>query len=347
MEYTLAQIADYAGAKVCGDPTIRITGIGSLDDASAGQITFLANPKYAAKVETTGASAIILPPGAATYGRNVIVTGNPYLVFAKVLTLFHGKQVEAKGIMDGAFVAEGVRCGSDVTVYPGAYIAPGVSIGDRVTIYPGAVIYEGVTIGDDVTIHSHVSIREYCRIGNRVTIHNGTVIGADGFGYVPDGKQHFKIPQIGIVVIGDDVEIGANTAVDRASLHVTRISNGVKIDNLVQVAHNCEIGENTVIAGQTGIAGSSRIGKNVTAGGQVAIADHINICDNVMFGARTGIMTHIERPGVYSGLPAMNHREWLRVAAVMTKLPELKRHVNDLEKRIAELEQQLAADDRH
>lgn len=341
MEITLRELAEHLGGKVIGDPELKVSGLGSLDDAVAGQVTFLANPKYAEKVARTAASAVILPPGADGFGRNVIETTNPYLAFAKVLTLFCVPPFRSKGVMEGACVSPQAVLGDEVTVYPGVYIADGVTIGNRVVIYPGAVIYEGVTIGDDVTIHSNVSIRERCRIGNRVILHNGAVIGSDGFGYAPDGRSHFKIPQVGIVVLEDDVEIGANTTVDRAALNVTLIRRGTKIDNLVQVAHNCTIGENTAIAAQTGIAGSTKIGNNVTIGGQVGIVGHLQIGDNAMFGAKTGVMSNVDRPGAFSGYPAIPHKEWLRTSAVYAKLPEMRRTVTALEKRVAELERLL------
>src|SRR6185369_11566710 len=211
MQLALGQIAELVGGRVIGDPDLKVGGIGSLEDAVEGQITFLANPKYSGKVATTRASAIILPPGANGFGKNVVETRNPYLAFAKLLAHFCNKLAPAKGVMEGAVVCKDVRLGADVSVYPGAYIGEGAVIGDRTVIHPNVVIYNDVTIGDDAVLHSNVSIREKCRVGNRVIIHNGAVIGSDGFGYVPDGKKHFKIPQIGIVVIEDDVEIGANT----------------------------------------------------------------------------------------------------------------------------------------
>lgn len=338
MQISLRELAEYLGGVVAGDPEATVSGLGSLDDALPGQITFLANPKYAHKVETTAATAVMLPPGAESYGKNAIVLSNPYLGFAKVLTLFTTVKKAAKGVMPGAFIGENVQLGADVTIYPGAYVADRVKIGDRVVIYPSAVIYEDVTIGDDVVIHGNVSIRERCRVGNRVIIHNGAVIGSDGFGYAPDGKSYFKIPQIGIVVIEDEVEIGANTTIDRAALDVTRIGRGVKLDNLVQIAHNCIVGQDTVFASQSGIAGSSQVGKNVTVGGQVAISGHLKVGDNIMLAGRCGVTGNLDNPGVYSGLPPLPHKEWLKASIVFGKLPEMRRTVSALEKRIAELE---------
>lgn len=338
MEISLRELAEHIGGKVIGDPDAKVNGLGSLDDAVDGQITFLANPKYAEKVSRTAATAVILPLGADSFGKNVVEVSNPYLAFAKVLTLFCVPPCKPKGVMDGAFVSPGAALGSDITVYPGAYVASGVKTGNRVVIHPGAVIYEGVTIGDDVTIHSNVSIRERCRIGNRVILHNGAVIGSDGFGYAPDGKSYFKIPQIGIVVIEDDVEIGANTTIDRAALDVTLICRGTKIDNLVQIAHNCTIGEDTAIAAQAGVAGSTIIGRNVTVGGQVGIVGHLRVCDKAMFAAKGGVMSNIDHPGAFSGTPAIPHKDWLKASAVYAKLPEMRKTILAMEKRIAELE---------
>lgn len=341
MQISLRELAEYLGGVVAGDPEATVSGLGSLDDALPGQITFLANPKYAHKVETTAATAVMLPPGAESYGKNAIVLSNPYLAFAKVLTLFTTVKKASKGVMPGAFIGENVQLGADITIYPGAYVADRVKIGDRVVIYPSAVIYEDVTIGDDVVIHGNVSIRERCRVGSRVIIHNGAVIGSDGFGYAPDGKSYFKIPQIGIVIIEDDVEIGANTTIDRAALDVTRIGRGVKLDNLVQIAHNCTIGQDTVFASQSGIAGSSQVGKNVTVGGQVAISGHLKVGDNIMLAGRCGVTGNLDNPGVYSGMPPLPHKEWLKASIVYGKLPEMRRTVSALEKRIAELEKLL------
>ncbi|WP_298432798.1 UDP-3-O-(3-hydroxymyristoyl)glucosamine N-acyltransferase [Geobacter sp.] len=340
---TLKELAEYLGGTVAGDVGKTVTGVASLDDAGSEQITFLANPKYAAKVATTRAGAVVLPPGAERHGRNAIVVANPYLAFAKLLTLFHVASRPSRGILDGARVGQGVKVGENVTVYPGATLGDGVTLGDRVTIHPGAVVYEGVTIGDDVTIHANAVVYQGCRIGNRVTIHGGTVIGSDGFGYAPDGDGYYKIPQLGIVVIEEDVEIGANTVIDRAALTATVIGRGTKIDNLVQVAHNCVIGQNCTIVSQVGISGSTRLGNHVTLAGQVGVAGHLTIGDNVMVGAKSGIPGNVPSGSLVSGIPAFGHREWLRSMAVVPKLPDLKKTVAALEKRVMELEEKLAA----
>ena len=338
---TLQELAVYLGGQVIGDPSVSIKGLGTLDNAIAGQITFLANPRYASKVETTAASAIVLTAAAQTYGRNAIVVDNPYLAFAKLLTLFTSGARIAKGVMGGAFVGNCVAIGAEPSIYPGASIADGVRIGDRVTLHPNVTLYEGVVIGDDVTLHAGVSIREGCRIGNRVTIHNGTVIGSDGFGYAPNGKSWFKIPQIGIVVIEDDVEIGANSTIDRAALEMTRIGRGTKIDNLVQVAHNCQVGEDCIIVAQAGIAGSVTLGRHVTLGGQVAIVDHAVIGDNAMISGQSGVFGNVAAGAVVSGTPAMPHQARLKCAAVYPHLPEMRKTLAKLTNRMIKVEEHV------
>ena len=339
MTKTLAELAQSLGGRVIGDPEATVRGLGTLDDAGEGQITFLANPRYAGKVATCRATAVVLPPGAEGYGRNVIEVANPYLAFAKLLNIFHVEPRKALGVMAGAHIGADVRLGAEVTIHPGVTVMDGVTLGDRVTIYPGVVLYAGVVVGDDVILHANVTVRERCRIGNRVTIHGGTVIGSDGFGYAPDGREWYKIPQIGIVVIEDDVEIGANAAIDRAALEVTRIGRGTKIDNLVQIAHNCVIGENCMIISQVGISGSTKIGDRVTLAGQVGVAGHLSIGDNTMVGAKSGIPGNLPANSMVSGLPAFEHRDWLKAMAVVPRLPELRKTISSLEKRIAQLEE--------
>jgi len=287
----------------------------------------------------------VLPPGAENHGRNVIETPNPYLAFAKLLTLFHFRQSDPLGVMDGASIGNNVSMGSDVTVYAGATVMDGVKLGDRVLIFPGTVIYPGANIGDDVTIHANVTIRERCSIGNRVIIHCGTVIGSDGFGYAPDNEKWYKIPQVGIVIVEDDVEIGANCAIDRAALEVTRIGRGSKIDNLVQIAHNCQIGENCMIVSQVGISGSTRIGNNVTLAGQVGVVGHLTIGDKSIVGAKSGVAGSLPPGSQVSGVPAFDHRDWLKCSAITPRLPQLKKSVASLEKRIAELERLIKVND--
>ena len=335
---SLKELADYLGGTIRGDGTCMVNGLAPLEAAGPDKVTFLANPKYAAKVAETGAGAVLMAPGAESYGRNVIEVANPYLAFAKLLTLFYVQPHAPRGVMPESSFGTNVVFGNDVSVYPGAIIGDNVSIGDRCVLYPGAVVYSGVTIGNDTVIHANAVIRERCRIGNNCVIQPGAVIGSDGFGYAPDGQGYYPIPQIGIVVLEDDVEIGANTCIDRAALEVTLIRRGTKLDNLVQIAHNCQIGQDCMIVSQVGVSGSTKIGNHVTLAGQVGVAGHLTIGDNVLVGAQSGVPNTLAANAGYSGTPAMPHKEWLKAMAVVPRLPELRKTVSALEKRIAELE---------
>lgn len=338
---TIQELADYLGGSVRGDATCRVNGLAPLEAAGPDKVTFLANPKYASKVAETGAGAVLMVPGSESYGRTVIEVANPYLAFAKLLTLFYVQPRAPRGVLPEACVGTSVTLGDNVSIYPGAIVGDNVILGDRCVIFPGAVLYDGVTVGNDTVIHANAVIRERCRIGSNCVIQPGAVIGSDGFGYAPDGQGYYPIPQIGIVVLEDNVEIGANTCIDRAALDVTLIRRGTKLDNLVQVAHNCQIGEDCMIVSQVGISGSTRIGNHVTLAGQVGVAGHLTIGDNVMIGAQSGIPGSIPANSGYSGSPAQPHKQWLKSMAVVAMLPELKKTVSSLEKRIAELEAQL------
>lgn len=338
---TLQELAEHLGGTVRGDATVKINGLAPLETATADKITFLANPKYAAKVAETKAGAVLMAAGGEAYGRNVIELANPYLGFAKLLTLFYTQPHPELGVMPEAVIGTNVDLGEGISIYPGAIIGNNVKIGDRVVIYPGAVIYDGVTIGDDSVIHANAVVRERCRLGKRCKLQPGAVVGSDGFGYAPDGASYYPIPQIGIVVLEDDVEIGANATVDRAALEVTLIKRGTKLDNLVQVAHNCQIGEDCMIVSQVGIAGSSKIGNHCTLAGQVGVAGHISIGDNIVVGGQSGVMSSLESNGYYSGSPTMPHKDWLRAMGTLPKLPDMRKKISELEKKLAALEARL------
>jgi len=338
---TVTELAAYLGGVVQGDGSTVICGLGALETAGPDALTFLANPKYAGKVAETSAGAVLMAPGGERYGRTAIEVANPYLCFAKLLTLFYTSPHEPLGVLSGAHVSETATVGEGTSIYPGACVGKNVVIGNRTVIYPGAVLYENVVVGDDCTIHANAVIRERCRIGDRCILQPGAVIGSDGFGYAPDGSGYFRIPQIGIVILENDVEIGANTCIDRAAIDVTRISRGTKLDNLVQIAHNCQIGEDCMIVSQVGISGSTKIGKHVTLAGQVGVAGHLTIGDNVMVGAQSGVPSSLPANAAYSGTPTMPHKEWLKSAMVVPRLPEIKKTVSAHEKHIAELESKL------
>jgi UDP-3-O-[3-hydroxymyristoyl] glucosamine N-acyltransferase len=338
---TVREIADYLGGTVQGDGATVISGLGTLESAGSDALTFLANPRYASKVAETAAAAVLMAPGGERYGRTAIEVADPYLGFAKLLTLFYTAPHEPLGILPGAKVESSATIGEGATVYAGCCIGKNVVVGSRTVLYPGAVLYDDVIIGEDCIIHANAVIRERCRLGNRCIIQPGAVIGSDGFGYAPDGGGYYRIPQIGIVVLDDDVEIGANSCVDRAAVEATRIGRGTKLDNLVQIAHNCGIGEDCMIVAQVGIAGSTRIGNHVTLAGQVGIAGHITVGDNVLVGGQSGVAASLQGNAAYSGSPAIPHKDWLKYSMTLPRLPELRRTVSSLEKRVAELESML------
>lgn len=338
---TLNELAGLIGGKVVGDGSVLINRMAPIDSAGPGDITFVANPKYLAKLKETTASAVIIKPGIDCPGVNLLVCDNPYLAFAKVLTALHAQRPAPQGVMDGAWVAPEAELGEDITIHPGCVVGKNVRIGRGSILYPGVVLYDGVQVGEDCLVHAGVLVREGCRIGNRVVVQPGAVIGSDGFGFAPDGKSYYKIPQVGIVVLEDDVEIGANVCIDRAAMGVTLIKRGTKIDNLVQIAHNVTVGEDTILVAQVGIAGSSKIGNHCTLGGQVGVSGHIKIGDDTMVAAQSGIISDLPSGQVFSGTPTMPHRDWLKASAAVKNLPSMRKTVISLEKRIEELEKLL------
>ena len=338
---TVKELADNLGGVVRGDGETLISCLAPLETAGPEAVTFLANPRYAAKVAETSAGAVLMAPGGESYGRTVIEISNPYLGFAKLLTMFYTAPHEAVGVLPAANVSETATIGEGVSIYPGACVGRNVVIGDRTVIHSGAVLYDDAVVGDDCTIHANAVVRERCRIGKRCVIQPGAVIGSDGFGYAPDGSGYYRIPQIGIVILDDDVEIGANSCIDRAAIEVTRIRRGTKLDNLVQIAHNCQIGEDCMIVSQVGVSGSTKIGNHVTLAGQVGVAGHLTIGDNVLVGAQSGVPSSLPANAAYSGTPTMPHKDWLKSAMVVPRLPEMKKTISALEKRVAELEAKL------
>jgi len=341
MKRTLRELAEYVNGTVVGDENLLISAVAGIEDAEQGQISFIANPKYREKLQDTKASAIIVSSGLDTNGLPSIHVDNPYLAFAQVLALFAQKKHPPIGVHETCVIGEDSSIGDQCAI--GAYVTVGkhVKIGDRNVIYPGVVIGDGVVIGSNSVIYSHVSILQDVSIGSRVIIHSGTVIGSDGFGLAPDGEKYYKIPQVGSVIIEDDVEIGANVTIDRATLGETRIHRGVKIDNLVQIAHNVVIGENSVIVAQVGISGSTKVGKRVTLAGQVGLVGHIQIGDSVMIGAQSGVTKSVPDKTLLSGSPAVEHRLWKKSQVALLRLPEALKSIRALEKRIQYLEKRL------
>nr|WP_279614872.1 UDP-3-O-(3-hydroxymyristoyl)glucosamine N-acyltransferase [Dissulfuribacter thermophilus] len=340
-ELTLKEISELVDGRLAGPEDLKIRAIAPLDQAGPGEISFAVGTRLKDKVLETRASALILPQNWSMESPvPSVFVKDPYLAFAKVLNFFISKPFLAKGVMEGARIGQDASIEKEVTIYPGAYIGDRVKIGKRVTIYPGVFIGDDCEIGDDSTIYANVTLYSKTVIGRRCIIHAGAVIGSDGFGFAQDGLSFVKIPQVGRVVIEDDCEIGANTTIDRATFGETRISKGTKIDNLVQIAHNCNIGENTIIVSQVGIAGSTSIGKNCMLGGQVGVVGHIKIGDRVKIGAQSGVAQSIPDDSIVSGSPAVPHRVWLKVSSLVKRLPELFKEVSSLKKAVRELKKE-------
>jgi UDP-3-O-[3-hydroxymyristoyl] glucosamine N-acyltransferase len=335
----LRELAGQLGCDLRGDGAVEVVRVAGIDESGPGDLTFLANPRYAKHLATTRASAVIVSPETVT-ALPSLLSANPYLAFARAVALLHPDAPPAPGVHPLAVVDPSAVLGEGVHVGPLAVVGPRVRLGDRSVLHAHAVLYPDVVVGRDCLLHSGVQVREGCRLGDRVVVQNGAVIGADGFGFARDdqGRYH-KIPQRGIVVVEDDVEIGALCAIDRAALDETRVGRGTKIDNLVQVGHSVTIGRDTVVAGQVGIAGSTRIGDRVTLAGQVGVVGHINIGDDVVVTAQTGVPGDVERGRVISGSPAFDNRDWLKATAVFARLPELQKRLRALERRLAELEE--------
>ena len=342
MEKTLSEIADYVQGTISGgDPLTMISGLSGIDEAETGDITFVANPKYRDRLASTRATAILVAPGTQCPGKNLLYVKDPYTSFGRLLQWFYPEEQNAVGVSPDAFIAAGAIVSPDAVIYPGVYIGPQAKIAKHAVLYPGVFIGPAVEIGEGSVLYPHVTIYRRCIIGKRVILHAGVVVGADGFGFSLPGQENAKIPQIGIVQIDDDVEIGSNTTIDRGTLGKTWIQKGVKIDNLVQIAHNVVIGERSIIVSQVGISGSTKIGGSVIIGGQAGLVGHIEIGDGTMIAARSGIHEDVPSGQIVSGAPHMPHREWLRMVAVMTKLPEMRRTVTALHKRIEMLENML------
>lgn len=336
---TLGEIADLIQGQLHGPPDMTIKGIDALESARDGYISFAVNASYVEKVKKSEASAFIFPlnwPGPFT--KPVILVKDPNLSYAIIANAFSQKEWHALGISSAAFIGKDVCIHPDVSIYPHVYIGERVAIGKRVTLYPGVYVGDDVSIGDESTLYPNVVVYHSCKIGKDVIIHSGTVIGSDGFGYAQKGGMHLKIPQNGIVVIEDEVEIGSNVSIDRATFGETRIGIGTKIDNLVQIAHNVNIGPYSILVSQVGISGSCLLGKGVILGGQVGLAGHIKLGDGVMVGAKSGIAKDVPPGEVVSGIPAMPHKKWLRVVNVQQHLPYILKEVRELRKRLEKLE---------
>ena len=342
----LSELARLTGARVEEKFShVEVTGAAGLDEAEAGHVTFLANPRYTPRVQTTRASAVFLAEGAEA-GREdiaVLVARDPYLAYTRALRLFHPEPEFEAFVHPSAVIDPTARLGAGVHVGACTVVGRGVVVGDRVRLFPNVTVYDGVTIGDDTVVHSGVALREGTRVGARVRIHNNVVLGSDGFGYAKDEEGRWlKIPQTGRVVVEDDVEIGAGTTVDSASVGETRIARGAKLDNLVQVGHSCTVGEDSLLCAQVGLAGSSHVGRGVILAGQVGVAGHLHIGDGAVLTAKSATSHDVPPGRVISGIPAFDNREWLRSTAAFRRLGDMQRTLRALEARLAALEKNSA-----
>jgi UDP-3-O-[3-hydroxymyristoyl] glucosamine N-acyltransferase len=341
MNLTLEELASFLASvgmtcEVDGDKTVCISSVATLDEARDGQLSFLSNPKYHKDLQTTQASAVLVKPDVqANGGMNLLRTADPYAAVTAAIIKLHGyRRHPAWGRSPQAHISPTAVVGENPNIAPGAYIDDEVRIGKNPTIYPGVYIARGCRIGDDVSLFPNVVIYDGCVLGDRVTIHAGSVIGEDGLGYAPVGEKWVKIPQIGNAVLGDDVEIGAGCAIDRATLGSTLIGNGTKFSNLVTIGHGTKIGEHCMFVAQVGVAGSVHVGRHVTMAGQVGVVGHIVIGDNATIGAKAGVINNIEAGATVLGQPAIPIQECKRQVAIMQKLPELKNEIRRLRREL-------------
>ncbi len=332
---TLKEVAELVGGRLEGPADMKISGIAPLDTAVSDELSFAVGRRYLEAARLSRAGALLVPEELAQeLQRPMVVTDNPYAAFALVANRFLDEGTDWFGVAPGALVGEGTVIPERCAIHPGASIGKGVKLGNEVVIHTGAVVGDGVELGDGCLLYPNVTIYPRCRLGKRVVVHAGAVIGSDGFGYAQHQGRHIKIPQTGTVVIEDDVEIGANTVIDRATLGETRIGRGTKIDNLVQVAHNVVIGPHSILVAQVGIAGSAEIGSGVMIGGQAGIVGHIAIGDGARIGAQAGVAQGVEPGAVVSGSPAMDHRQFLRISMALKRLPRLIKEFQELKKRL-------------
>jgi UDP-3-O-[3-hydroxymyristoyl] glucosamine N-acyltransferase len=330
----LSEIAARLECALKGDGDLEIIGVAGIEEATPGHLTFVSNPKYAAKARTTNAGAVIVSADFPEIQIATLRSANPYLSFARAVELFYEAPRPSRGIDATARIARTARIGEGASISPYVVIEDDVHIGSNCTLHPFVHVSRGARIGNNFKAYAHVSVREFCIIGNNVILQDGAKIGTDGFGYArQDDGSYYKIVQSGVVVLEDDVEVGANATIDRGTIGETRIRRGAKIDNLVQVGHASDVGENTLLCAQVGLAGSSKIGHSVILTGQVGVAGHLEIGDRVVATAQTGIPNSIEADKVVSGYPAIENKLWLKSSAVFKRLPELLKRLEALEKK--------------
>lgn len=340
MEFLAQQIADFLGGTIEGNPQASVDTFAKIEEGHKGAISFLANPKYAHYIYSTESSVVLVNRDFQpehSVSATLIRVDNAYEAIARLLNLYESMTQRRKGIHPLAFVSETAELGEDVYIGAFAYIGDGVKVGSNTQIYPHVVIEERATVGEECMLYPNVSIYHDCKVGNRCIFHSGVVIGADGFGFAPSAEGYNKIPQIGIVTIEDDVELGANTCVDRSTMGSTYIRKGVKLDNLVQIAHNCDIRSHTVMSAQTGVAGSTKVGEWCMFGGQVGINGHIEVADHTQLGAQSGLLASKKAGETLMGSPAFDVRQYMKSSAVFKHLPDMYAELKSLRKELEEL----------
>src|SRR5579863_877940 len=334
----LQALAEKLGCDVEGDANVEITGVAGIEEAQQGDLTFLANRKYRPALDTTRASAILIGRDEPRPRMAALRSANPYLDFARAIEMFHPTPRYGPSIHRTAVIGESAKIGVGAHIGPYCYVAEDVVIGARAVLHSFVSIYRGAHIGDDFFAHAHACVRENCRIGDRVILQNGVVVGSDGFGFAREANgQWHKMRQAGITVIGDDVEIQAHSAIDRATVGQTQIGRGTKIDNLVQVGHACTVGEDTLLCGQVGLAGTTHVGNRCILAGQVGAAGHLTIGDGATLTAQSGVPTDVPPNAVYSGYPAMDNLAWRKSVAVFNRLPELQKELRELREEVSRL----------
>lgn len=344
MEFSAQQIASVLGGTVEGNPEVKVNNFSKIEEGKPGTLTFLANPKYEHYIYNTEASIVLVNNDfvpAEPIKATLVKVANAYASLAILLNMVEKAKEKKAGIDSTAFIASSAILGEDCYVGNFAYIGTNAKLGKNCRIYPYAYIGDNVTIGDNTILYPHVTIYNGCIVGNNCILHAGSVIGSDGFGFAPEGDNYKKIPQLGNVIIEDDVEVGANTTIDRAVMDSTIIHRGVKLDNLVQIAHNVEVGENTVMAAQVGIAGSVKIGSHCMLGGQVGLSGHIHVADHVVFGAQCGVISDVKKPTTLLGAPAINAKAFMRSSAIFNRLPDMYRAMGQMQREIEQLKKEI------
>lgn len=341
MEWTLKLLSEKLGLELRGEDC-GITGLNTLEAAGPDDVTFLANPRYISAVENSEAAAVVISPEYAHLAKRALVSENPYYDFARMMSLFSRVQGSLTGISDKAYVHPEAKLGADVTVYPFAYIGAGAEIGAGSKLFPGVYVGENCKIGEGCILYPNSVLMSDIEIGKECVLNAGVILGADGFGFVRDGNNMFKIPQIGTVKLGDRVDIGANSTIDRGAMSATSVGQDTKIDNLVQIGHNCTVGRACLIVSQVGISGSTHVGDRVTMAGQAGIAGHLTIGDDVTIGPQTGVPKDIPANATVGGSPAMDRKTFLRTAILIPRLPEMHNRLLQLEKELAQIKEALA-----